>query len=52
MHVGTTRVEIDETGAVLLLTNKIYADNAAAIAGGERLKTIYWTATGEMRIVI
>ncbi len=52
MQVETVRIEVDETGAVLLLTDKIYADNAAAISGGERQRTIYWTPTGEMRIVI
>jgi hypothetical protein len=36
----------------MILTEKIFADNAAAIAGGLPLKTIYWTTTGEMRIVV
>lgn len=52
MQVLTKRLEIDETGNVMLMTDKIFADNAAALAGGLPLKTIYWTPTGEMRIVV
>jgi hypothetical protein len=30
----------------------VYADNAAAIAGGLTVNTVYKTATGELRIVV
>ena len=33
MQVETLRLRIDETGNVILFTDKIFADNAAAIAG-------------------
>jgi hypothetical protein len=52
MQVLTKRVLVDEMGNFMILTDKIFADNAAAIAGGLPLKTIYWTTTGEMRIVV
>jgi hypothetical protein len=52
MQIETKRLEIDENGNVMLFTDKIFADNTAAIAGGLPVKTIYWTPTGEMRITI
>jgi hypothetical protein len=40
-------------GNTLNLTNlSIYANNAAAIAGGLTLNDVYKTATGELRIVV
>jgi hypothetical protein len=40
-------------GNTLNLTSlSIYANNAAAIAGGLALNDVYKTATGELRIVV
>lgn len=52
MQVSTIRLRVDETGNIILFTDKIFANNADALAGGLPLKTIYWTTTGEMRIVV
>jgi hypothetical protein len=43
------------TGEFVTVVNStlpIYADNAAAIIGGLAVKSIYKTATGEVRIVV
>lgn len=34
------------------ITDNVFADNAAAIAGGLAVGTLYSTATGEIRIVV
>ena len=34
------------------ITNNVYADNAAAVAAGLKVGTLYSTATGEVRIVV
>jgi chaperonin cofactor prefoldin len=34
------------------ITDNVYADNAAALAGGLTAGTLYSTATGEVRIVV
>jgi hypothetical protein len=40
-------------GNTLNLTNlAVYADNAAAVAGGLTLNDVYKTVTGELRIVV
>jgi hypothetical protein len=40
-------------GNTLNLTNlAVYADNAAAVAGGLALNDVYKTVTGELRIVV
>jgi hypothetical protein len=37
---------------VQLLSLPIYADNAAAVAGGLAVNDVYKTSTGELRIVV
>ena len=40
-------------GSTLNLSNlDVYADNAAAVAGGLAVDDVYKTATGELRIVV
>jgi hypothetical protein len=40
-------------GSTLNLSNLgVYADNAAAVAGGLAVDDVYKTATGELRIVV
>ena len=34
------------------ITENIYADNTAALAGGLEVGTLYSTATGEVRVVV
>lgn len=39
-------------GLIASIANNVYADNAAALAGGLEVGTLYSTATGEVRIVV
>jgi len=34
------------------ITENVYADNTAALAGGLEVGTLYSTATGEVRVVV
>jgi hypothetical protein len=34
------------------ITNNVYADNAAAVAAGLKVGTLYSTVTGEVRVVV
>ncbi|KOP39222.1 hypothetical protein DBB36_02150 [Flavobacterium sp. WLB] len=52
MQTEAIRLEIDENGNIIVGTDRIFSNNAAAIAGGLPPRAIYWTTTGEMRIVV
>jgi len=43
---------VRKSGSVEMKNLSVYADNAAAVAGGMGAGTIYRTATGELRIVV
>lgn len=45
-------VEVFKNGKVKLNNLPTYADNAAAVAGGEPVNMLYKTATGELRVVV
>jgi hypothetical protein len=52
MQTETLRLTLDEDGNITIGTDKIYSNNAAAVAAGLPVRTLYWTATGEARIVV
>ena len=47
-----TVLPIGNLPSLNLSVTKVYANNAAALTAGESIGTIYWTSTGELRIVI
>jgi len=52
MQAPTKRLEVDELGALKLLTTHQYADNATAITAGLEVGSLYWNANGDLKIVI
>lgn len=52
MQALVKRIEVDEMGAFLLLTDHIYDNNAAAVAAGLRKGSLYWNSAGDLKIVM
>jgi len=50
-NFGTQVLQL-RSNSLRLVDLPTYADNAAAVAGGEAVGTVYKTATGELRIVV
>ncbi len=49
---GTTKQTTAAAIAATIATRGPYANNAAAIAAGLAVGAVYYTATGEMRVVV
>lgn len=52
MQLERLRLEVDELGNIIVKTPKVYVDNSSAIAAGLETGTLYWTSSGDMKIVV